>query len=305
MPRPAPPEHSNPSWVGLRTALERTPAVSHVDISGIERAADADILIAAGVTAADIVALRLRSASWLLVVVAGPATAGERIELLELGADLVLHGAVPDDEIVAQVGAIARRAAAPVHQGVRSCPKAKILLDTDGRHAVVLGRRVILTPLEGNLLAVFIARPEEVLDSRALMTGLWGSPYGARSTVSASVRRLRVRSSPIPPTPSSSRRCGPTDTCSDPMASVNRVDVRGTGIFWIAVALQHLAAATLLGGSISVFGALSPMSFSRCLFIQSSSCSEAQRSGSSDPLGSCGPPGSPPTGPRASNRSVM
>ena len=194
-------EHSNPSWVGLRAALERTPAVSHVDISGIERAADADILIASDVTAAEIIALRLRSATWLLVVVAGPAAAGERIKLLDQGADLVLHGAVPDDEIVAQVGAIARRAVTPVHQGVRSCPNAKILLDTDGRHAVVLGRRVTLTPLEGNLLAAFIARPGEVLNSRALMTGLWGSPFGARSTVSASVRRLRVKIEPDPSHP--------------------------------------------------------------------------------------------------------
>lgn len=84
---------------------------------------------------------------------------------------------------------------------MRSCPNAKILLDTDGRHAVVLGRRVTLTPLEGNLLAAFIARPGEVLNTRALMTGLWGSPFGTRSTVSASVRRLRVKIEPDPSHP--------------------------------------------------------------------------------------------------------
>lgn len=97
-------EDGNPSWVGLRAALERTSTVSHVDISGVERSADADILIATDVTAAEIIARRLRPATWLLVVVAGPAPPGERIKLLDQGADLVLHGAVPDDEIVAQVG---------------------------------------------------------------------------------------------------------------------------------------------------------------------------------------------------------
>ena len=197
-------EEINPSGVGLRAALEGTLFVSHVDTSGVQSAADADILIAIAtdVAAAEIIARRRRSATWMLVVVAGPTSAGERIKLLDSGADLVLHGAVPDEEIVAQVRAVTRRAAVPVHQAVRRLPlKAKIVLDSDRRHVVVLGRRVILTRLEGDLLAAFIARPGEVLDSRALMTSVWGSPFGGRSTVSAYVRRLRVKIEPDPSHP--------------------------------------------------------------------------------------------------------
>ena len=95
------------------------------------------------------------------------------------------------DEIVAQVRAIAR-----THRG-----KDKIVLDADRRQAVVLGRRVTLTLLEGNLLATFMARPAEVLDRRALMTSVWGSSVGARSTVSAYIRRLRVKIEPDPSNP--------------------------------------------------------------------------------------------------------
>lgn len=79
--------------------------------------------------------------------------------------------------------------------------KDKVVLDTDRRHAVVLGRRVTLTLLEGKLLAAFLARPGEVLDRRALMTSVWGSPFGAHSTVSAYIRRLRVKIEPDPSNP--------------------------------------------------------------------------------------------------------
>jgi DNA-binding response OmpR family regulator len=125
------------------------------------------------------------------------SAATTRIRVLDCGADLVLHGDVPDDEIVAQVRAMARRGADHNHSVVRpNGRQARIVLDPDRRHVVVLGRQVTLTRLEGHLLATFMARPGEVLDSRALMTSVRGSPFGARSTVSAQVRRLRVKIEP-------------------------------------------------------------------------------------------------------------
>ena len=75
------------------------------------------------------------------------------------------------------------------------------MFDPDRRQAVVLGRRVALTLLESNLLSAFTARPGEVLDGAELMTSVWGSPFGARSTVSAYIRRLRLKVEPDPSNP--------------------------------------------------------------------------------------------------------
>lgn len=136
------------------------------------------------------------------IVVADHSTAGERRKLLDNGADIVLHGDVTNDQIVAQLRAIARSRGAPIRGAVRTRRRReKLVLETDHRHAVVSGRRVSLTLLEGRLLAAFMARPGELLDRSALMTSVWDSPFGARSTVSAYIRRLRLKIEPDPSNP--------------------------------------------------------------------------------------------------------
>lgn len=155
-------------------------------------------MIIRGVSSGETLVPRLRSGICVVVVVADPAGPTERIRLLDQGADVVLHGEVSDEEIVAQVRALARRGAAPARVVRTGRRQARIVLDPDRRQALVLGRQVNLTLLEGNLLAAFIARPGEVLDSRTLMISVWGSPFGARSTVSAYIRRLRIKIEPDP-----------------------------------------------------------------------------------------------------------
>jgi DNA-binding response OmpR family regulator len=183
--------------LGLSAALEHECSVSQVDDLDLRNTGDADIVVIAGVAAAETWLSRLSPNTCVIVVMEDPASASERIGLLAHGADVVLHGDVPDDEIVAQVRAIARRGDAPVRRVARTGRrKAKIMLDKDRRQAVVLGRPVSLTLLEGNLLATFLARPGEVLDAQTLMTSVWGSPFGARSTVSAYIRRLRIKIEP-------------------------------------------------------------------------------------------------------------
>jgi DNA-binding response OmpR family regulator len=191
------------SPLGLAEALEEDPSVSRVEASNsTHRAGDADVAVIRGAWSAETVAPDLHSGSCVCVVVAKDANAGERIRLLDDGADVVLHGDVPDDEIVAQVRAIARRRNTPI-DGIVRPPEGqdKIVLEPDRRHAVVLGRRVTLTALEGKLLKAFMDQPGVVLDGRALMTTVWGSPFGARSTISAYIRRLRVKIEPDPSNP--------------------------------------------------------------------------------------------------------
>lgn len=195
-------ETISPSHLGLCRVLEQDGSVKQVDVSDDVRSAiGADIVIVEGLSAAESFAPSLRAGCWTRIVLLAQSDAEQRIRLLADGNDLVLHGAVSDHEIVAQVRAIARRGAAPMHP-VRPRRKVNhIVLDTDRRHALILGRRVALTLLEGNLLAAFIARPGEVLDGAALMTSVWGSPFGARSTVSAYIRRLRIKVEPDPSNP--------------------------------------------------------------------------------------------------------
>lgn len=182
-------------------ALERDPVVSRVQIlDEVRTVSEDDVVIVEGTLPAGRVLPELRSAPGEVIVVAERLTSAQNVALLDGGADLVLHGEVTDEEVVAQVRAIARRCPASAGRVVRR-PQAKLVLEWDRRHAVVVGRRVSLTLLEGNLLAAFIARPDQVLSGLELLTSAWGAPIAARSTVSASIRRLRKKIEPDPANP--------------------------------------------------------------------------------------------------------
>ena len=182
-------------------ALQRDEAVSQAEIlADIESLSQADIVIVEGTVSAERFMPDLKSAPGRVIVLADRSSTPQRDTLLHDGADLVLHGQVSDDEIVAQIRAIARRNLASARRITRPT-RAKIVLERDRRYAVVLGRRVTLTLLEGNLLAAFTARPDQVLSGCELLTSAWGAPIAARSTLSASIRRLRIKIEPDPSNP--------------------------------------------------------------------------------------------------------
>ena len=182
-------------------ALERDPAVSRVEVSDdVGNVPEADLVILEGTPTAERFMPRLRSTSCPFIVVADHSTSAQRVALLDEGADVVLHGDVADDELVAQIRAIARRRGAARTRSSRP-RRAPIILARDGRHVVVLGRRTTLTKLEGNLLAAFMARPNEVMSGRELLISASGAPFAARSTVTASIRRLRMKIEPDPSHP--------------------------------------------------------------------------------------------------------
>ena len=187
----------------LSRLLERDCSVASVEISDDVRSLlGADIAIIDGRCVPSAFGSDVGSGGCARVAVLRQSNAEERLNLLEGGADLVLHGEVSGDEIVAQVRAIARRAGRLGRRKVAVRRRAgHIVLDADGRQAIVLGRRIDLTVVESRLLAVFLARPGAVLGAADLMKGVWGSSYGARSTVSAHVRRLRLKVEPDPSHP--------------------------------------------------------------------------------------------------------
>lgn len=123
---------------------------------------------------------------------------------LDVGADVVLLDPVAVEEVVAQLRALVRRQTGSAREAIPSGRlrlPPRMVLDGNRRHVTVGGRRIALTHLEGELLAAFLARPAEVLDDAELLRIVWGSPFGARSTVSAYIRRLRVKIEPDPADP--------------------------------------------------------------------------------------------------------
>ena len=189
------------SRLELAMALERDASVRQVEISNDPgQAARADIVLSSCCAGRPSVSPDRSDGCTYIVVAEDPLP--PRIQLLEGGADVVLDGDVSIAEIVAQVRAVARRRVRAARlTAPRQGREPEIMLGADRRHAVVLGRRVSLTSLEGHLLAAFIARPGELLCNEDLMTSVWGSPFGARSTVSAYIRRLRVKIEPDPSHP--------------------------------------------------------------------------------------------------------
>ncbi len=137
----------------------------------------------------------------LSVVVAPSAGEEERIAMLDHGADYVLHGDVSMGEIVAQARSAARRLPGAVLSAVVTPKSGAVVLDDGRRQAVVFGRRVALTALEWKLLSVFIAAPGRTFSKADLMLAVSGSTVGARSTVSAHIRRLRMKIEPDPQNP--------------------------------------------------------------------------------------------------------
>lgn len=188
------------SRLDLALALDREASVSEVEISNDPGlATGADVALIDGTLRT--IPPPVNGDRCTYIVVDEGLAAGQRARLLESGADVVLHGGVSAAEIVAQVRAVARRRGEPARRAEEHDRPAGVVLDAARRQAVVLGRHVPLTVLEGNLLAAFMARPGEVLSNADLMTSVWGSPFGARSTASAYIRRLRLKIEPDPSRP--------------------------------------------------------------------------------------------------------
>lgn len=117
----------------------------------------------------------------------------DRVLGLELGADDYLTKPFSPRELVARVGAVLRRTAAPVsvaevlHHG-------PLELDAEARIARVEGRDVDLTTLEFDLLRAFAAAPGRVFRREELIERVWGGAYdGNDRVVDVHVSKLRQK----------------------------------------------------------------------------------------------------------------
>jgi DNA-binding response OmpR family regulator len=130
-----------------------------------------------------------------IVVVSARGSEDDRVHTLELGADDYLVKPFSMRELVARVGAAARR-------GVRSQPAdvgqaielEELLIDPEAVQAYIDGRSAELTPTEFRLLYALAKETPRVVTRDELLQRIWGRRrMGRDRTVDVFVRKLREK----------------------------------------------------------------------------------------------------------------
>jgi DNA-binding response OmpR family regulator len=120
----------------------------------------------------------------------------DRVAGLEIGADDYVAKPFEPRELVARVGAVLRRTAAPAASGASAPATGRelfdVLIDMDAREAVRAGRPLELTRVEFDLLAALAAHPGVVLTREQLGEAVFGESFDAFDrTIDSHVKNLR------------------------------------------------------------------------------------------------------------------
>jgi DNA-binding response OmpR family regulator len=128
-----------------------------------------------------------------IVVVSARGTEHDRVHALELGADDYLVKPFSMKELVARVGAAARRSTQPpAPRRGEPIEVEELRLDPANVQAYVDGRSAELTPTEFRLLYALALEQGRVLTRDELLQKVWGRRAGHRDrTVDVFVRKLR------------------------------------------------------------------------------------------------------------------
>jgi DNA-binding response OmpR family regulator len=128
---------------------------------------------------------------------------GDRVVGLELGADDYVTKPFSPRELVLRIGAVLRRAHAPlVSDGQSLLTDNDLTVDTGAHEAMLAGLPLSLTVREYDLLTYLLRHPRTAFTRERLLEHVWGWTFGDVSTVTVHVRRLRekIESDPTNPT---------------------------------------------------------------------------------------------------------
>jgi DNA-binding response OmpR family regulator len=114
----------------------------------------------------------------------------DRVRILRGGADDCVTKPIGEAETVARIEAILRRPRSQ-DEAVPVLEDEFVRLDRTTHQLEVLGREVELTPTEFRMLAVFAARPGQVLGHAQLIDLVWGDGMREKDEVTLYVSYLR------------------------------------------------------------------------------------------------------------------
>jgi predicted ATPase/DNA-binding response OmpR family regulator len=130
-----------------------------------------------------------------LIMIAEPGTPDDKITALKAGADEYLTTPLNDDEFLARVEALVRRAGYAERKApadVLRCDRLEI--DVQHHRLMRDAQEVRLTPTEWALVRELVQHAGKVLTHRMLLQRVWGDAYGEESSYLHSyIRRLRCK----------------------------------------------------------------------------------------------------------------
>lgn len=126
-----------------------------------------------------------------VIMLTAKGTESDRILGLEMGADDYVAKPFSPRELVLRVRSVLRRGTAEAPDPTNRLVNGDLVLDLAARKAELGGSPLALTLREFDLLAHFLAHPDQVIGRDALMSAVWGWDFGDTATVTVHVRRLR------------------------------------------------------------------------------------------------------------------
>ncbi|HYL35881.1 MAG TPA: response regulator transcription factor [Bryobacteraceae bacterium] len=173
---------------GVSEALSRKPGVILVDLR------------MPGLSGAEVCKqLRATGMKTPLIVMSAIDTEGEKVELLEIGADDYVVKPFSSRELLARIRAVSRRSSAP---DARLFEFDGVEVDLTRRIVTKAGEEVKLTRAEYNLLAYFLQNADRPLTREMVLNSVWGYDWPPQTrTVDAHVVRLRQKLEPDPARP--------------------------------------------------------------------------------------------------------
>ncbi|WOB08584.1 response regulator [Piscinibacter gummiphilus] len=120
--------------------------------------------------------LRRRQATPLIVISAREGE-GQKVRLLDAGADdyLVKPFGVP--ELLARMRVALRHRGTQVQPSITHYRREALFVDLAAREVMLDGKAVHLTPTEFNLLARLVRQAGQVVTHRQLLTDVWGADF--------------------------------------------------------------------------------------------------------------------------------
>ncbi|MGA2546700.1 MAG: response regulator transcription factor [Rectinemataceae bacterium] len=126
-----------------------------------------------------------------VLMLSAKGQAEDKVRGLDLGADDYLAKPFDTDELRARVRALLRRYRL---DGSKKLKVGRVVLDRDGREAILGDERIALPLKEFELLLKLGARPGTAFTRDAIISDLWERDYdGTDRTVDVHVNRLRER----------------------------------------------------------------------------------------------------------------